>query len=150
MSRLNDHYGAFSRFVLGGAAVVSWYNAFSDNSNNLARIAKTADGGMLIWLMGLCGILVVLDVLMNDWSPDFFCVRGRSIRIAWKKAFEKRHYLFLGLAFCYGAQPFVADMSGRPVSLVVYFYFWAGVNVTIAFYDARERSRSLGWRKTYS
>lgn len=150
MSRLNDHYGAFCRFVLGGAAVVSWYNAFNDSSNNLARIAETEDGGLLIWMMGLFGVIIVIDVLLNDWTPDRLQVGNRSLRIAWHKAFEKRHLLFLVLAFCYAAQPFVAEMGGRAVSLIVYFYFWAGVNITIAFYDARERSRSPGWRRTYS
>lgn len=150
MSRLNDRYGALARFILGGAALVSWYNAFSDHTNNLARIAQTEDGGFLIWAMGLFGAIIILDVVLNDYTPDVMRLGNYSLKIAWRKAFEKRHLLFLCLAFCYAAQPFVAEMGGRTVSLLVYFYFWAGVNITIAFYDARERSRSPGWRKTYS
>lgn len=147
MSRLNDHSGAFCRFVLGGSAFVSWYNAFNEKTSNLAHIAETQDGGFLIWLMGLGGIVILIDLLLNDLTPDVLRFGRHQIRITWRKAFKKRHFVFFALSFSFGAQPFVAEMSGRNLSLFVYFYFWAFVNLAFAFYDARERSRSPGWRK---
>lgn len=148
MSRLNDHFGALCRLSAGGNAVVSWYNSFSDPSARLAQIAQTHDGGILIWLMGLAGFAIILDVLMNDWTPDRIMLGNRSFKIVWRKAFEFRHFLFLVLAFCYAAQPFVAEMGGHAISLFVYFFWHAIFNITVAFFDVRQRSRSIGWRRT--
>jgi hypothetical protein len=61
--------------------------------------------------------------------------------------FKNRHWLFVALAFCYAAQPYVAEMGGYGVSLLVYFYWHSAQNITIAFFDARQRARSQGWQR---
>ena len=150
MQRLHDHFPALCRLYAGGDAIVSWYNSYSDPQAKLFRIAQTADGGVLLWIMALAGIAIVADVLVNDWTPS--CIRiGRwSMPVRWKRAFEYRHLLFVTLAFCYAAQPYVAEMNGYGVSLLVFFYWQAFQNLCIAFFDAKQRSRSIGWQRAYS
>jgi hypothetical protein len=148
--RLNDHFPALCRLYAGGDAMVSWYNSVMDPGAKLFRIAHTTDGGILLRIMALAGLAVVLDVLINDWSPDFIRIGHRHFRVKWKKAFEHRHMLFVVIAFCYAAQPYVAEMRGSAVSLVVFFYWNSFQNITIAFFDAKLRSRSLQWQKACS
>lgn len=148
--RLNDHFPALCRLYAGGDAMVSWYNANSDPSAKLASIAHTQDGGVLLNLMAIFGLLVVLDVIINDWSPDFIRIGHKHFHLYWKRAFEYRHVLFAGIAFCYAAQPFVAEMKGYGVSLLVFFYWNSFQNLAIAFLDAKQRSRSPQWQRATS
>lgn len=147
MQRLHDHFPALCRLYAGGDAIVSWYNSFSDPQAKLFRIAQTADGGVLIWIMAMFGVAIVLDVLVNDWTPDRIRIGKHSIRIAWKKAFRHRHLMFVALAFCYAAQPYVAARNGYGVSLLLFFYWNSLQNLIIAFFDARQRARSTGWQR---
>lgn len=148
--RLNDHFPALCRLYAGGDAMVSWYNAMSDPGAKLATIAHTSDGGVLLHIMALLGLLVVLDVIINDWSPDFIQIGHKQFQVYWKRAFEYRHLLFAGMAFCYAAQPFVAEMRGYGVSLLVFFYWNSFQNLAIAFFDAKLRARSPQWRRAIS
>lgn len=147
MQRLHDHFPALCRLYAGGDAIVSWYNSFSDPHARLFRIAQTSDGGILIWIMALAGVAIVLDVLVNDWTPKAICIGKWRMAIRWRRAFEHRHLLFVVLAFCYAAQPYVAERSGNGVSLLVYFYWQSLQNLAIAFLDARQRARSIGWQR---
>lgn len=148
--RLHDHFPALCRLYAGGDAIVSWYNSISDPEAKLFSIARTQDGGVLIGLMALAGLMVVLDVIINDWTPDFIRIGHRQFHITWKRAFEYRHLLFVTMAFCYAAQPYVAEMGGYGVSLLIFFYWNAFQNLAIAFFDARQRSRSTGWQRACS
>lgn len=148
--RLNDHFPALCRLYAGGDAMVSWYNSVSDPAARLASIARTQDGGVLLHLMAVFGLAVVLDVIINDWTPDFIRVGHRKFHLAWQNAFEHRHLLFVGIAFCYAAQPFVAEMQGYGVSLLVFFYWNSFQNLAIAFFDAKLRSRSPQWQRMCS
>lgn len=150
MQRLHDHFPALCRLYAGGDAIVSWYNAFSDSRSRLSQIAQTQDGGALIWIMGFVGVLIVLDVLMNDWTPARIRIGDSFINVNWKRAFKYRHFLFVALAFCYVAQPFVAERAGYGVSLLVYFYWQSFQSITLAFFDAKQRSRSQGWQRVLS
>lgn len=150
MQRLHDHFPAACRLFAGGDAVVSWYNSYADPASHLFRIAKTADGGVLLWIMALAGGAIVLDVLVNDWTPSTIRFGQHCIRFSWDRAWRYRHLLFVALAFCYAAQPYVAEMSGHKVSLLVFFYWNAFQNITIAFFDARQRARSMGWQRAIS
>lgn len=150
MKRLHDHFPALCRLYAGGDAIVSWYNSVQDQHSHLFRIARTEDGATLLWVMALAGAAVVLDVLINDWTPDRVQIAGRSVPIRWKRAFKYRHMLFVILAFCYAAQPYVAVRGGYGVSLLIFFYWNAFQNLTIAFFDARLRSRSRGWQRAIS
>lgn len=147
MKRLPDHFPALCRLYAGGDAVVSWYNSFSNPAAALARVARTPDGGVLIWIMAIAGVAIVLDVIINDWTPQFIRLGNVSFRLAWDRAWRYRHLLFVILAFCYAAQPYVAERAGYGVSLLVFFYWNSFQNLTIAFFDARQRSRSLGWQQ---
>lgn len=148
--RLNDHFPALCRLYAGGDAMISWYNSVSDPSAKLASIAMTQDGGVLINIMALAGLMVVLDVIINDWTPDFIRIGHRKFHLAWRRAFEHRHLLFVTIAFCYAAQPYVAEMQGYGVSLLVFFYWNCFQNLAIAFFDAKLRSRSPQWQRLCS
>lgn len=150
MQRLHDHFPALCRLYAGGDAIVSWYNSFSDPQAKLFRIAQTADGGVLIWIMALAGVAIVLDVIINDWTPTRIRLGRKQFHLAWQKAFRYRHLLFVTLAFCYAAQPYVAERAGYGVSLLVFFYWNSFQNLAIAFLDARQRSRSAGWQRACS
>lgn len=150
MHRLHDHAMPLLRLYAGGDALVSWYNSFSDPYARLGRIAQTLDGGILLWIMALAGLAIVIDVLINDFTPERLKLGKHSIRLAWNKAFQYRHFLFVALSFCYAAQPYVAERGGYAVSLLVYFYWQAAQTIVIAFFDAKQRSRSLGWQRAIS
>lgn len=148
--RLNDHYPSVTRMILGGNALVSWYNAMTDPMSALWAIGRQQYGSTLMWLMGLFGAMIVIDVILNDWTPKALCIGKKSFIIRWRRAFKYRHWIFVGLAVCYAGQPYVAEMSGNRASLIPYFYWIALTNIAVAFMDAAERSRSQRWQKAYS
>lgn len=148
--RLYDYYPSCFRAALGGNALVSWYNAMNDPSSSLWRIGRTEYGGTLLWFMGFVGAVIVLDVILNDWTPDTFRFGKYDLKIRWKRSFEHRHWLFVGLAVCYAGQPYVAAVAGSGVSLELYFYWYALTNIAVSFLDAAQRSRSRGWETAYS
>lgn len=138
------------RLYAGGDAVVSWYISFSDPGARMFKVAQTADGGLFIWLMALVGFALILDVLVNDWSPDFIKVGQKNFRLKWQKAFKNRHLLFIALALCYAVQPFLAKLGGFGVSSVMFFYWNSIQTITLAFFDAKQRLRSPAWQRAYS
>lgn len=148
--RLHDHFPALCRLYAGGDAMVSWYNSVNDPFARLAMVARTFDGNILLWLMAITGAAIVLDVLLNDWTPDIIRIGKYEIPVRWKKAFHYRHLLFVALAFCYAAQPYVAERGGYTVSLIIFFYWNSFQNIAIAFLDARQRSRSTAWQRACS
>lgn len=150
MQRLHDHFPALCRLYAGGNALVSFYNSFTNPLAQIFHIAHTESGGVFVWVMGITGLAIVLDVLINDWTPDCIQIGKWQIKLAWKKAFRHRHMLFVLLALCYGAQPYVAERSGYGVSLLLFFYWNALQNLGIAFFDARQRLRSPGWQRASS
>lgn len=150
MQRLHDHFPALCRLYAGGDAVVSWYNSVNDPSSHLFQIARTADGATLLWIMALAGVAIVFDVIINDWTPAMLRIGDKRIYLRWSRARNYRHLLFVVLAFCYAAQPYVAEMGGYRVSLLVFFYWNSFQNIAIAFFDAKQRSRGPGWQRAYN
>lgn len=148
--RLQDQGLPVLRAYVGANALWSWYYGMNDPHAGLFAIGRYADGATLIGLMGLLGLLITLDVFINDWTPSEATLAGRQFKIAWRKAFDYRHVMFIVLAFCYGAQPFVAKMAGRTVSLVGFFYLHATFSIVVAFLDAKLRSRGPGWQRACS
>lgn len=148
--RLNDRYPSVIRAIMGGNAFFSWYNSMTEPGSALAAIARHEYGSTLIWFIGLFGAVILLDVILNDWTPEKFRFGSLNFRIHWQKAFKQRHWLFVGCAVCYAAQPFVAQKGGYVVSLVGYFNWVAVTYIAVAYMDAADRSRSVGWEKTYS
>jgi len=150
IQRLQDNFPALCRLSMGGSAVVSWFYGMTDPSAGLYDVGRYHEGATLLWLMAAIGVVIVLDVLVNDWSPSHLTLGKRRITLAWKRTFQWRHYLFASLAFCYAAQPFVAERTGHSVSLLLFFYWHAFLNIAVAFLDAKLRSRGPGWQRACS
>lgn len=150
IQRLQDNFPALSRLSMGGTAVVSWYYGMADPSAGLYAVSRYTEGATLLWLMAIIGVVVVLDVVLNDWTPARVTIGRHELKLSWKRTFQWRHYLFASLAFCYAAQPFVADRSGHSVSLLLFFYWHAFLNLAVAFLDAKLRSRGPGWQRACS
>ena len=150
MQRLNDHFPALCRLYAGGDAIVSWYNSINDPHSALFRVGMTKDGSVLLWIMAIVGGAIILDVLLNDWTPKAMRLGPLVYPLRWRRAFRQRHLLFVALAFCYAAQPYVAEKGGYGVSLLIFFYWNSFQNIAIAFFDARQRSRSQGWQRACS
>lgn len=150
MQRLNDQFPALCRLYAGGDALLSWYNSMNDPTSGLFKIAKNPDGGLALWIMGVVGAMIVLDVLINDWTPDTIKVGGKTWKISWKRAWDQRHYLFIVLTFCYAVQPYLADRGGFVVALPNFFYWNALQNLIIALFDAKHRSRGRNWQRACS
>ncbi len=147
IQRLQDQFPALFRFGLGGNAVIAWYYSLTSPHTNWYNIGRYEDGASLLWLMALLGLVLMLDVLINDWTPKQVTIFGRRVNLSWQRPFHSRHYILAGLAFCYAAQPFVAERSGHGVSLLLFFYWHAFLNIAVAFLDAKLRSRGPGWQR---
>lgn len=145
--RLNDYAMSLLRLYAGGDAIVSWHNAFLDPRSGLFSVARTEDGATLLWIMAITGAVMIIDVLINDFTPDAVHIGKARIRLVWRRAFQYRHFLFVTLAFCYAAQPYVAAKSGFAVSLVIFYYWNSFQCLVLAFFDAKQRSRSLQWQR---
>lgn len=150
IQRLQDQFPALCRLALGGNAIVSWYYGVNDPHAGLYIVGTYSDGAALLWAMGVIGIVLVLDVLLNDWTPREISIAGHRLPLAWRRTLRYRHYLFASLAFCYAAQPFVAERGGHSVSLLLFFYWHAFINIAVAFLDAKLRSRGPGWQRACS
>lgn len=148
--RLQDHFPALCRFAIGGDAMLTWYNAVSDPRSEVYHLAQASDAATLFGLMAGIGLVLMLDVLFNDATPDYVHVAGKRLRVFWQRAFKYRHFCFVSLAFCYAAQPFVAERGGYSVSLLLFFYWNAFLNIAVAFLDAKQRSRGTGWQRACS
>jgi hypothetical protein len=122
----------------------------NDPHSHLFRVAMTSDGATLLWVMGMFGVAIVLDVFINDWTPERIKIGSVTFRLAWRRAFQHRHFLFIALAFCYAAQPYVAERGGYGVSLLIFFYWNSLQNIVIAFLDAKQRTRGTRWQRATS
>lgn len=150
IQRLQDQFPALFRLGLGGNAIVSWYYGVNDPQAGLYSVSRFTDGATLLWFMAIIGSILVLDVLVNDWTPNSITIGRKIVKLSWRRTFLYRHYLLAGLAFCYAAQPFVAERSGHSVSLLLFFYWHAFLNIAVAFLDAKLRSRGPGWQRACS
>lgn len=139
--RLSDHALVLLRVYIGGNAVVTWYNAVSDPRSLVARLATNGDGMPLVWFLGFCGILVVLDAIINDLLPK---------KYTWNKAVKNRHLFFGGLACCYVGQLFVGVMSHQVMALLVYYVWNASIIMLASFLDAKKRSRDAECAMLYN
>lgn len=148
MRRISDYTLSVFRVTLAGNAIASWYNSQVDPGSRFFKIGQSIDGGVLMWLMALFAVSIILDTVLNDWTKDLIHVCGREVRLHWRRAFTKRHYLLVGLACCYWAQPYVALRAGRPVESLTTFA-WVGFTIfVLAFFDAKQRSRDAQCLKT--
>lgn len=132
--RISDWALPLLRLYMGGNAVVTWHNATTNPQALLYRTAAgNPDGQTLVWFMGLFGLILIIDLFINDILPEKF---------HWNGAIKYRHFLILALAFCYIAQLFVGTMGGQVLHLLIYNLWNAGMIMTAAFLDAKSRSRN--------
>lgn len=150
MRRLPDYAMPLLRMFAAGDAINSWYNSMYTPGSGLYRVGMTQDGHALLWGLVIFGVAMMADVLFNDLTPEYVNIGKRRIRVLWPRAFKCRHLLFMGLACCYVAQPYVALRAGNDVSLTSYFYWKAAQCLVLAFFDAKLRSRGNGWQRAYS
>ena len=139
--RLSDYALSVLRLYMGGNAVVTWHNAVSEPQSLIAITTQGTDARALVWLLGLVGAMMVIDVIINDVMPK---------RFTWSRALKNRHYLFSALAFCYVSQLFVGVMSHQGVALLIYYIWNASVIIVASFLDAKKRSRDAGCEMLYS
>jgi hypothetical protein len=122
--------GSLFRIFMGGAAVISWIIAMTDENALMYSVASTADGASAIWALMILGACLMADAIFNDILPD---------RWHWRVALRQRHYILMLMAFCYLAQIYTAFELGRHISLA-YDYLWrASIIMLAAFYDAHQR-----------
>lgn len=139
--RLSDYALTLLRLYMGGNAVVTWYNAMSEPQSLIAMTTRTPDGKMLLWLLGIVGAMMAIDVIINDVLPS---------RFVWSRALKNRHYLFSALAFCYVSQLFVGAMSHQGLALLIYYVWNASIVMVASFLDAKKRSRDAGCAMLYN
>lgn len=122
--------GSIFRIYMGGAAIVSWYIAMTDPSALMHSAASTVDGASAVWALMVLGGCALVDAVVNDILPE---------RWHWRVAVRQRHYILVGMAFCYLAQIYTAFELGRHISLA-YSYVWnASLLMLAAFIDAHQR-----------
>lgn len=147
MRRLQDQFSPFVRFYMGGQSIVTWYNATTNPSATLYGVAHTPDGGVVMWWLGLLGAVMILDLFVNDWTPDSVKFGQRCINLNWKRSWKYRHWLFVGISACYATLPNIADAYGENIAVMLVCYWNSIVCMAAAFLDAGERSRRLWWQK---
>lgn len=147
MRRLPDYAMALLRFYAGGNAILAWYQSFSDPGATMFRIAQYQDNAVMIWVMGLIGVALVLDVIINDITPSRIRIGARSITLQWSKALEHRHLLFVIIAVSYAAHPYVSNAAGRSVEGAAFFYWNAFQTILLAFFDVKLRARGFQWQR---
>lgn len=145
--RASDHWSPYVRFVLGGQAVMNWYVSTVNSKSTFHALSLTEDGSLLIWVVGVLGILLWIDLFINDWTPQYVRFGQSNIRLGWGKMWRHRHWLFVGIAGAYCAQPQIVDATGQPLAVAVLCYWWALANMVAAFIDAGDRSRRLWWHR---
>lgn len=145
--RLQDHFSPFVRFYMGGQAIVTWYNASANPGATLYLVASTPDGNLVMWWLGLLGGVMLLDLFVNDWTPDRVQFGRRQLTLNWKRSWRYRHWFFVGIAACYAALPNIAESYGENIAVMLVCYWNSLVCMAAAFLDAGERSRRLWWQK---
>lgn len=139
--RLSDYALTVLRIYMGGNAIVAWHTAISEPKSLIAEATRTPDSLVLIWLLGIVGVLFAVDVIINDIMPK---------RFVWKRALKYRHFLFSALAYCYVAQLFVGVMAHQGLALLISFVWNASIIMIAAFLDAKKRSRDAGCAMLYN
>lgn len=150
MRRLPEYSIPLLRMIMGGDAIHSWYNAFHDPGARLFRIAQNQDNAVMIWAIGLFGAAIIIDVIINDLTPEKISVGRWVIGIQWSKAFEHRHWLFVMLAVSYAIHPALSNATGNQVEGEAFFYWSAMKSLVLAVFDMRSRTRSPNWQRAFS
>lgn len=124
--------GALYRLSMSSLAVVLWIVSAIEPRAMMAQFAEHNAGGFLCALIGLLGIIGMLDVLINDFMSD---------RFNWRTVRKQRHFVLVALAFCYIASLYISLDTVRSTGLSL-FYTWNAVSLlSLAFVDAYVRNK---------
>lgn len=122
--------GSVFRVYMGGNAIVSWYIAMTDNRSLLHSVSEAWDGAALMWILMVLGACAVVDAVVNDLLPQ---------RYHWRVALRQRHFILVGMAFCFLTQIYIAFAQSRSTGLVLYYLWNASMIMLAAFLDAHQR-----------
>lgn len=123
---------AIFRISMGGSAILNWYNSLFENRSMMYQAGLYPDRAELITLMMLLGVVMILEVCINDFLPR---------RLQWEWLLKQRHLLLLAMAFCAMAQLYIAYTENHPVGLALYYTWNAGSLIAYAFADSIQRSK---------
>lgn len=122
--------GSMFRIYIGGLAIIALYTSIWVPDSLSARVASTTDGATLIWAQSLLGAFAIIDAVVNDLLPPHW---------HWHLAMRQRHYLMVGMAFCFLAQIFTAVWQDRLTGIEAYYTLNAVMIMLAAFPDAHQR-----------
>ncbi|KVN83488.1 hypothetical protein [Burkholderia ubonensis] len=123
---------ALFRVYVCGLAVMTWFISRHEPRSLYSLIAASDEGRWLLWAMLACGIVGLVDVLINDTAVV-------PLRLEWIRT--HRHFGFASLAFCYVAELFIAVLKLASPGLALFCLWNALLVVTFSLIDAHQRSK---------
>jgi hypothetical protein len=124
--------GSLFRLFVSSQAVLVCYLALFEERSMYALLARSTDGFVLTGLMGLCGLVGIAEIAINDLF---------SLSFRWDSGRRYRHFGFAAIAFCYAAQTFVAAYHLGSLGLAIFFLWNALWVVAFSLFDANQRSK---------
>ncbi|MDQ2821275.1 MAG: hypothetical protein M3Y65_12915 [Pseudomonadota bacterium] len=126
--------GSMFRIYIGGLAIIALYMSIQVPNSLSNLVAATNDGAMLIWLQAILGGCAIVDAIVNDLLPAQW---------HWRLALRQRHYIMVGMAFCFLTQIFSAFWQDRLSGLEAYYTWNALMIMVAAFPDAQQRLKDV-------
>jgi len=122
------------RLYICGMAVLMWFMGIHEPRSMNALVATFPEGEMVLWMMFVCGVVGILDIVFNDAAnalkrPPLF-----------ESARTNRHFGFAGLAFCHTCLVFIAVLKVASVGLALHSLWNAVFVVGFSLLDAYQRS----------
>jgi hypothetical protein len=121
------------RFYISGLAVFMWFFAFHEERSMNFLVAAFPEGATIFWMLLVCGIVGMADVIVNDVLP----------RPQWLVVRHNRHYGLLAIAFCHTGLLFIAVHKVASPLLAVYSLWNAVFIIGFSLLDAHQRSADI-------
>jgi hypothetical protein len=118
------------RFYISSLAVFMWFFATHEDRSMAALIASYPEGATVFWMMFVCGLVGIVDVLVNDVLP----------KPRWLYVRHNRHFGFLAIAFCHTCLVFIAALKLDSPVLVLSSLWNAIFVIGFSLLDAHQRS----------
>ncbi len=123
---------AVFRIYACGLGVMTWAVAFNEDRSLAFLIARSGEGAFVANMMLVCGLIGLVDVVLNDLL--LFPFRLECTR-------THRHFGFSALAFCYVCEAFLAALTVRSFWMAA-FNLWNALSVVaFSLIDAHQRSK---------
>lgn len=123
-------HGYMFRISTGGLGLIALYMSIWVPESLSYSVASTSDGAALIWLQAVLGACAIVDAIVNDLLPE---------RWHWRLALRQRHWIMVGMAFCFLTQIFSAVWQDKLTGLEVYYTWNAAMIMLAAYPDAHQR-----------